>query len=51
MIDEKPIFGDCLEYYPDEYEEGFDGVHFGSIKGISEDAPDEAVGRIRKLKS
>jgi len=42
MISEKPIFWDYLKYYPDEDEDGFDGVHYGGIKGISDDAPEEA---------
>ncbi|MDO5361968.1 MAG: hypothetical protein Q4F03_04880 [Eubacteriales bacterium] len=35
-------FWKYLEFYPEEDEEGFDGVHYGGIKGIKEDAPDEA---------
>lgn len=35
-------FWDYLEYYPDEDEPGFDGVHNGGIKGIRDDAPESA---------
>lgn len=44
MISEKEVslFGDYLIFYPEEDEEGFDGEHYGGIKGISNDAPDEA---------
>ena len=44
MIGEKEmfLFWDYLIFYPDEDEEGFDGEHYGGIKGISNDAPDEA---------
>lgn len=28
-----------LEYYPDEDEEGFDGVHYGGVRGLKKDAP------------
>lgn len=38
---------DYLEYYPDEGEEGFDGVHFGGIKGISPDAPEKEKAAFR----
>lgn len=34
-------FWDYLEFYPDEDEPNFDGVHYGGIKGISDDAPDK----------
>lgn len=36
----EPLFWKYLEYYPDEDEENFDGVHYGGIKGIKSDAPD-----------
>lgn len=35
-------FWDYLEFYPEEDEDGFDGVHYGGVKGIRDDAPDEA---------
>lgn len=35
-------FWNYLEFYPEEDEEGFDGIHSGGIKGIREDAPEEA---------
>lgn len=38
---EKPTWWDYAEFYPDEDEEGFDGVHFGGIKGLKPDTPDE----------
>lgn len=31
-----------LVYYPGEDEEGYDGVHDGGIKGMSDNAPDSA---------
>lgn len=30
-----------IELYPDEDEEGFDGVHYGGIKCLSADAPEK----------
>lgn len=38
---EKPIWWEYAEYYPDEDEAGYDGVHDGGVKGISPDAPEE----------
>ena len=35
-------FWDYIEYYPNEDEYGYDGIHSGGIKGIREDAPQEA---------
>lgn len=35
-------FWDYLEFYPEEDDEDFDGVHYGGIKGIRPDAPYEA---------
>lgn len=35
-------FWNFLEFFPDEAEAGFDGVHHGGIKGIRDDAPVEA---------
>lgn len=35
-------FWDYLEYYPEQDEEGYDGIHNGGIKGLREDAPEEA---------
>lgn len=32
-------FWDYLLFYPEEDEEGFDGIHFGGIKGIKSDVP------------
>ena len=44
---EMSLFWDYLIFYPNEYEEGFDGEHYGGIKGISNDAPDEAKKAFR----
>lgn len=33
-------FWDYLIFYPDEDEEGYDGIHSGGIRGISDDAPE-----------
>lgn len=35
-------FKNYLIFYPDEDEPGFDGIHYGDIKGIREDAPESA---------
>ena len=35
-------FWDYIEYYPEEDEPGFDGIHYGGIKGLNENAPDSA---------
>lgn len=35
-------FWKYIEFYPDEDEHDFDGVHYGGIKGILEDAPESA---------
>lgn len=40
--DDVKAFWDYLDFYPEEDEEGFDGIHDGGIKGIRDDAPDEA---------
>lgn len=37
----KPWF----EYYPDEDEEDFDGIHYGGVKGLKKDTPKD----IRKI--
>lgn len=44
MISESQMnmFQEYLEFYPDEDEPGFDGVHYGGIKGIRQDAPEAA---------
>lgn len=41
--DDVKDFWDYLLFYPEEDEEGFDGIHFGGISGMKENAPDEAV--------
>lgn len=40
--DQASGFLEYLELYPDEDEPGFDGVHYGGIRGIREDAPESA---------
>ena len=35
-------FDPYLEYYPGPGEEGADGIHDGEIKGLREDAPEDA---------
>lgn len=40
--DDVKAFWDYLDFYPEEDEEGFDGIHDGGIKGIRDDAPGEA---------
>lgn len=35
-------FWEYLEFYPDEDEPGFDGIHYGGIKNLSNDAPETA---------
>lgn len=41
-IDQVDKFWDYLDYYPDEDEDGYDGIHNGGVKGLREDAPDDA---------
>lgn len=36
------VFWDYLEYWPEEDEPGYDGIHSGGIKGLKPDAPPEA---------
>lgn len=43
-------FWEYLEYYPDEDEPGFDGIHYGGIKGIAEDAPEPAKKAFEKYR-
>lgn len=35
-------FWDYVEMYPEEDEPNFDGVHYGGIKGLNDNAPDFA---------
>lgn len=44
MIDYEYVkdFWDYLEFYAEEDEDGYDGVHDGGIKGIKPDAPENA---------
>ena len=42
MVDQMALFWDYLIFYPEEDEDGFDGVHYGGIKGIRDDAPQSA---------
>lgn len=43
QYEEVKEFWDYLEFYPEEDEEDFDGVHYGGIRGIKPDAPLEAM--------
>ena len=36
------LFWDYLLFYPYSDEDGYDGIHEGGIKGLREDAPEEA---------
>lgn len=36
----QPSWWDYAEFYPEEDEDGFDGVHFGGVKGVSKSAPE-----------
>ena len=40
--DEVKGFREYLEIYPMEDEPGYDGIHDGGIRGISDSAPDSA---------
>lgn len=40
--DNVKAFWDYLEFYPEEDEPDYDGIHDGGIKGISNDAPEAA---------
>lgn len=37
----EPLIWKYLEYYPDEDEKNFDGVHCGGVKGINQSAPED----------
>lgn len=41
-------FWQYLDFYPDEDEPGFDGVHYGGIKGIRDDAPETVKEAFRE---
>ena len=45
MIDYDTVkdFIDYVEYYPNEDEPGFDGVHYGGMKGLKSGVPESAV--------
>lgn len=45
MIDYDTVkdFEPYIEYYPQDDEPGFDGVHYGGYKGLKPGAPDSAV--------
>ena len=43
-----PLFCDYLEYYPDEDDDNYDGIHSGGWKGIKADAPPEAVAAFKE---
>lgn len=51
MLDENVVkdFWEYVEYYSDESEPGYDGVHWG-MKGIREDAPETAKKAYRKYR-
>ena len=42
IADEMKEFWGYIVWYPEEDEEGFDGIHYGGIKGISDNAPEAA---------
>ena len=44
MLDynEVKAFWDYLEYYAEEDEEDYDGIHSGGVRGIRADAPETA---------
>lgn len=42
MVTQTELFWDYLIFYPEEDEEGFDGIHYGGIKGIQDNAPQVA---------
>lgn len=48
MIDRMALFRDYLIFYPEEDEEGFDGVHYGGVKNIKEEAPQSAKEEFAK---
>lgn len=48
---ERPIWWDYAEFYPYEDEEGYDGVHDGGLKGVSDDAPDEIKNAFKEYKA
>lgn len=48
MVDQMASFWDYLIFYPEEDEVGFDGVHYGGIKGIRDDAPKSAKEEFAK---
>lgn len=41
-------FAEYVIYYPDEDDPDFDGEHYGGIKGLSDDAPEDAKYAFRK---
>ena len=46
--DEFAKFAEYVIYYPDEDDPDFDGEHYGGIKGLSDDAPEEAKYAFKK---
>lgn len=42
MIELSEKFSEYMEFYPDEDEPGFDGIHYGEFKCLSDDAPESA---------
>ena len=43
MIELLKKFSKYMVFYPDEDESGFDGIHYGGFKCLSEDAPESAI--------
>lgn len=41
-------FEEYLLYYPEEDQPGFDGIHYGGIRGIRENAPESAKAKFAK---
>ena len=41
---------DYVEYYPCKGEDGYDGTHNGGVKGLSKDAPEDAVKHYNEYK-
>jgi hypothetical protein len=52
MVDQKQLslFWDYLIFYPEEDEDDFDGVHYGGIKGIQDNAPPSAKEAFAKYR-
>lgn len=46
--DEFEKFAEYVIYYPEEDDPDFDGEHYGGIKGIADDAPEDAKYAFKK---